>query len=193
MNRRGHIKKALEFAYIRHLHKYAALCTTHRINSVQFRDRDARRANFDRWEEKNSLLTRRSNEADERAALTRQKTMAGAVLLSRANVGRALMNLRTVAFSRRGERRTRGRERRRAETLGAGISFGMRKEIRPGSLVCSERLHRPTLRRDRNSDDISWRNGLAHERSTRQKVSRTHPRFSTPEREGTRGYARKIS
>lgn len=42
-----------------------------------------------------------------------------------------------------------------AEAVGAGIPFGMRKEIRPGSLVCPSEgvCTESAIRRDRNSDD----------------------------------------
>lgn len=99
-------------------------------------------------------------------ALTRRETIADASLISRE-----LTNARTstTAFSHAGEEDTRERQVPGVGAVGAGIPFGMCKEIRPSSLVCPSALlslflllllppwrvcRGPAIRRDRNSDDI---------------------------------------
>lgn len=68
------------------------------------------------------------------------------LLLSCANVKRALMNSRPVAFSRTAKGRHKAVKIPGLRQLAREFRFGMRKEIRSGSLVCPACLHKSAVR-----------------------------------------------
>lgn len=93
---------------------------------------------------KDSLLMRdREKQLDKRILLTRWKVKFP---LSCANVKRAQMNSRPVAFSRTAKGRREAVKIPELRQLAREFCFGMRKEIRSGSLVCPACLHKSAVR-----------------------------------------------